>query len=168
MSFMNPLTSPKATALCGLTVVAAGALGSLPRLETAMAEGNHNRIAQQRAQVCRILPASEKLELGAYYFQPTQQTSNEMSGVLLDEGVYVCDRYGGTGRIERGGYVQFIAISNDVAALNEALKRRLEDPSNPDHSKATQVQRAANMGVHRDPPRDTKTPAEPNFFNLDN
>lgn len=168
MSFLNPLTSPKATALCGLTLVAAGTLGSLPRLETAMAEGNHNRIAAQRAQVCRILPASEKLELGAYYFQPTQQNPDGMSGVLLDEGVYICDRYGATARIERGGYAQFIAISTDVSAINEILKGRLENPSNPDHSQATQVQRAINMGVRREPPKDRKTPAEPNFFNLDN
>jgi hypothetical protein len=168
MSFLNPVTSPKATILCGLTVVAAGALGSLPRIETAMAEGNHNRIAAQRSQICRILPASEKIELGAYYFQPTTPTPDGgMTGSLLNEGEYICDRYGTTARIERGGYAQFLAVSNDVSAINKTLQERLKDSSNPDSSEQTQVKRAVNMGVHRERPRPQENkPAEPNFFNL--
>ncbi|MBD2156256.1 hypothetical protein [Leptolyngbya sp. FACHB-16] len=168
--FHNPITSPGATVLCGITLVAAGTLGSLPRLETSLAESNHNRIAQQRAQVCRVLPATEKIELGAYYFQPTTPTPDGgMTGSLLNEGEYVCDRYGTTARIERGGYAQFLAISNDVSAINKTLQQRLEDVSNPDSSEQTQVKRAVNMGVHRERPRPRKNGAsEPNFFNLDN
>lgn len=164
--FLNPRTSPGATVLFGVTACSVGVFLSTTRLQTAMAESSHNQIAQQRAEVCRILPASEKIELGAYYFQPTQVNQDGgKTGSLLDEGMYICDRYGSTGRIERGGYVQHIAISNDISALNKTLEERLKDSSNPDSSRDTQVQRAINMGVYRPRPKHSEN-QQPNFFQL--
>jgi len=162
----NPLTSPGTTILLGLSAVAGGVSLSMVRLETAMAERTHTQIALQRAEVCRILPPTEKLELGAYYFQPTTfNPDGGRSGVLLEEGRYVCDRFGATARIERGGYAQFMAIAADITAFNRVLQIRLDDPANPDANQETQVQRAHNMGVWKEPPQATE-PEKPDFFDV--
>ena len=165
---LNPKTSPALTVLFGGGLIASGFFLSATRIETALAEKTRDDLAQQRANVCRILPANESLELGAYYFQPTKvEPDGSLSGNLLDEGTYVCDRLkGATGRIERGGYIQHMAVATDVTAINKILEKRLKEPLNPDSSPLTQIQRATNMGIYQEPPKSVETEQESTFFKI--
>jgi hypothetical protein len=146
--------------------LAAGGLLSTTRLLTVMAESKNDSIGQYRAEICRILHHSEKVQLGAYYFQPTEQdTQGRLAGALLDEGTYVCDLYGNSVRIERGGYALYLIRVADVSGINKTLQKRLQDPASPDSVARSQIRRAQNMGVHRPPPSPQKS-QEPAFFNL--
>lgn len=165
--FTNPRTAPAWTVFGTLIVVGAGAALSAPRLQTVAAEQNNNAIASYRADICRILPTTETVELGAYYFQPTAtlggvaQGDPPLTGSLLTEGMYICDWFGKSARIERGGYAQFVVVATDIAGVNKTLQERLSQTSNPDNSRLSQVRRAWNMGVYTERP----TNAPNQFFN---
>ena len=103
---------------------------SSQRLRTVSYERENNDIAQSRASSCRVLAGTDTVQLGAYYFQPTAQVSGKLTGDLLQEGTYICDGFGNSARIERGGYAQYL-ISGDVIEMNKALQQRLQDPASP-------------------------------------
>ncbi len=169
--FTNPRTAPAWTAFGIVTVIGAGAALSATRLQTVAAEQNNNAIASYRADICRILPTTETVELGAYYFQPTATLGAvphgdppltvSLTGSLLTEGMYICDWFGKSARIERGGYAQFVVVATDIAGVNKTLTERLSQTTNPDNSRLSQVRRAWNMGVYVERP----TNAPNQFFN---
>jgi hypothetical protein len=161
----NPRLLPAWALTITAMSLAAGGLLSTTRLSTVMAESKNDSIGQYRAEICRILHHSEKVQLGAYYFQPTEQdTQGRLAGALLDEGTYVCDLYGNSVRIERGGYALYLIRVADVSGINKTLQKRLQDPASPDSVERSQIRRAKNMGLHR--PQPSQKAQEPAFFNL--
>jgi len=108
---------------------------SQTRLRTVAYERSNSDIAQSRVSSCRVLGGGDTVKLGGYYFQPTTQADGKISGDLLQEGTYICDTYGNSARIERGGYAQYL-VSGDVVEMNKTLQTRMQDPANPDSSDA--------------------------------
>lgn len=135
-AFTDPRSASRNTIAAAILLLGAAIGFSATRIATVTYEAGNGSIAEYRANSCRILNAPDKLELGAYYLQPTEGNQ----GVLLDEGVYLCDSWGNTGRIERGGYLQQIK-TGDATAINKVLMQRLEDEANPDHNPQQRIQR---------------------------
>lgn len=131
----NPRIAPQYLIGGSLLLLAIGAVASQTRLATVAYESSNAQISAYRVNSCRVLEGSDKLILGAYYYQPTGNT-----GQWLSEGTYLCDLYGNSGRIDRGGYLQYL-VPGDAAAMNKTLKTRLDDESNPDHNPNLRVRR---------------------------
>ena len=142
----DPRSAPRNTIAASILLLGVAVGFSINRIATVTYEAQNSSIAAYRANSCRILNAPDKLELGAYYLQPTQGTQ----GILLDEGVYLCDSWGNTGRIERGGYLQQIK-TGDATAINKVLMQRIEDPANPDHNAAQRIQRDISRAPYVEP-----------------
>jgi hypothetical protein len=157
-AFTNPRIAPAWTAATAIGVIGLGALLSLDRLITSASEAGNSQIASVRANTCRLLNPPDKVVLGAYYFQPQ---SSEQGGQLLTEGEYICDAFGSSARIERGGYAQFV-VTGDATELNKTLMERIEDEANPDHNPNLRVRRDVSRGVYQPPPESTPS-ANPLF-----
>jgi len=147
---MDSLFNPKigsgnliAVTLMGLTI---GAFFSVPRLLTAASQSSSGSISATRVEQCRVLGGNDKLVLGGYYAQPTQDGSGEW----LAEGELLCDLFGGSGRIERGGYLQFL-INTDPLTQNKKLMKRLEDKNNPDSNPDMRPRRDPSVPIYQDP-----------------
>jgi hypothetical protein len=156
-AFTDPRSAPRNIAAAAIATIGIAAALSGDRLATVAYETSNSSIASYRANTCRILNAPDKLELGAYYLQPTEGNQ----GVLLPEGTYVCDTWGGTARIERGGYAQQIKIG-DATEINKVLMTRIEDEANPDHNPHQRIRRDISRSVYIPPPPDK--PVESNLF----
>jgi hypothetical protein len=154
--FTNPRIAPSWITAAAIGAIGLGALLSLDRLRTAAYEATNSQIASVRANSCRLLNPPDKVVLGAYYYQPSEQ-----GGQLLTEGEYVCDAFGSSARIERGGYAQFI-VPGDATEMNKTLMQRIEDEANPDHNPNLRVRRDVSRGVYQPPPESTPS-ANPLF-----
>lgn len=160
---MNALSDPRIAprALLGgtLSLIAVAAILSGDRLSTVAYETSNSSIASYRANSCRVLNAPDKLELGAYYLQPT--TGDR--GILLDEGTYLCDAWGNTGRIERGGYLQLIK-TGDPTEINKVLMTRIDDEANPDNNPHQRIMRDISRSVYQPPAPEPEKPTTANLF----
>lgn len=145
-AFTDPRSASRNTIAAAVLLLGAAVGFSINRIATVTYETSNGSIAEYRANSCRILNAPDKLELGGYYLQPTEGNQ----GVLLDEGVYLCDSWGNTGRIERGGYLQQIK-TGDATAINKTLMQRIEDPANPDHNPLQRIQRDISRAPYVEP-----------------
>ncbi|MBD2093531.1 hypothetical protein H6F67_27225 [Microcoleus sp. FACHB-1515] len=156
--FTNPKIAPSWIAASAIGVIGLGALLSLDRLITSASEAGNSQIASVRANTCRLLNPPDKVILGGYYFQPAGEGQG---GQLLSEGEYICDAFGSTARIERGGYAQFI-VTGSTTELNKTLMQRVEDEANPDRNPNLRVRRDVSRGIYQPPPKDEPT-ANPLF-----
>jgi len=147
----NPRIAPVWTIALSAIVLSAGVAMSQTRLQTAAYERSNSDIAQSRVSSCRVLGGGDTVKLGGYYFQPTAQADGKISGDLLQEGAYICDTYGNSARIERGGYAQYI-VSGDVVEMNKILQQRLQDPANPDSSDASRPRIDLSRPTHQAQP----------------
>lgn len=148
--FTNPRIAPSWIAAAAIAGVGVGAVLSLDRLQTAGYEATNNQIASVRANSCRVLNAPDKIQLGRYYLQPTEGTQ----GVLLSEGTYICDVWGNTARIERGGYAQLVK-TGDATEINKTLIDRMKDTANPDSNPNLRIRRDISRGIYQPPPEST-------------
>ena len=155
----DPRVAPRFLLAASLSAIATAAILSGDRLTTVAYETSNSSIASYRANSCRVLAAPDKLELGAYYLQPTRDNQ----GVLLPEGTYLCDTWGGTGRIERGGYLQKIKIG-DPTALNKTLMTRIDDSANPDHNPRQRIMRDISRSIYQPPAPEPEKPTTANLF----
>lgn len=159
----NPKIAPAYIASASIILVLTGAIASQTRLQTVFYETQNKQISAYRADSCRVLEAGDKLILGAYYYQPSPD--NENAGEWLNEGVYVCDFYGSSGRIERGGYLQYLT-PGDAVEMNRKLQARLNNRANPDSNPALRVRRDRTVPIYQSP-----TPTQTNettFFDPSN
>lgn len=148
--FTNPRIAPSWIAASAIGAIGLGALLSLDRVLTAAREASNSQIASVRANTCRLLNPPDKVTLGAYYFQPA---GVGQGGQLLSEGEYICDAFGSTARIERGGYAQFI-VTGDATEMNKTLMERVENDANPDRNPNLRVRRDVSRGIYQPPPKD--------------
>lgn len=158
----DPRIAPAWTIALTLAALSIGGFMSAQRLKTVAFERGNNDIAQSRVSSCRVLGGGNTVRLGGYYFQPTVPEAT--TGDLLPEGTYVCDFFGGTARIERGGYAQYV-ILGDPTDLNKALMERLKDPANPDSSEASRPRLDLTKPIYQANPEPTLEP-EQKLFNL--
>jgi len=147
----NPRIAPAWTVALAMVVLGAGVVMSQTRLRTVSYERGNNDIAQSRVSSCRVLGGGDTVKLGGYYFQPTAQADGKTSGDLLQEGTYICDLYGNSARIERGGYAQYV-VSGDVTEMNKTLQTRVQDPANPDSSDAFRPRIDLSRPIYKAPP----------------
>lgn len=150
-AFSDPRVAPAWTIFFSAVLLGTGAALSSQRLKTVSYERGNNDIAQSRVSSCRVLASGSSVILGGYYFQPTTQVEGRLEGDLLAEGVYICDFFGGTARIERGGYAQFV-VMGDAAELNKVLQQRLSDPANPDSSEISRPRLDVGRPVYQSQP----------------
>jgi len=137
MDFLfNPRIAPSYIVCGSILLLTIGGVASKTRLQTVTYETQNSSISAYRANSCRVLESTDKLVLGGYYFQP----NGNGSGQWLNEGTYVCDAYGNSGRIERGGYLQYL-IPGDASEMNKTLQTRIAETSNPDHKPELRVRR---------------------------
>ena len=158
----DPRISPMWTVFLAAGALTIAALMSAQRLQTVTYERGNNDIAQARASSCRVL-AEDTVQLGAYYFQPTAQVDGKLTGDLLGEGTYICDGFGGSARIERGGFAQFVR-TGDVVEMNKVIQQRLQDPANPDSSPMSRPRLDKSRPIYRFQPQPTTVQNE--LFNL--
>lgn len=125
-SLLDPRKSAGNSIVLSLMLLLCGASLSVTRLQTVVAEAGREKIARYRSERCRIVGGGEKLELGAFYYQPFPG-----GGEWLSEGEYLCDLYGNSGRIERNGSLQHF-INAPPEEINKVLKERMENPNTPD------------------------------------
>ena len=147
----DPRVAPAWTIFFAAVFLGGGAAMSQQRLKTVSYERGNNDIAQSRVASCRVLAKGSSVILGGYYFQPTAQVEGRLTGDLLPEGVYICDFFGGTARIERGGFAQFVMMG-DAAELNKVLQQRISDPANPDSNEASRPRLDAGRPVYKSQP----------------
>ena len=144
----NPRIAPAWTIALTAIVLSAGVAMSHTRLRTVAYERSSRDIAQSRVSSCRVLGGGDTVKLGGYYFQPTAQADGNISGDLLPEGAYICDGFGNSARIERGGYAQYL-VSGDVVEMNKTLQQRLQDPANPDSNDASRPRIDLSRPIHQ-------------------
>jgi len=150
-SLLNPkISSGNLIAIAGL-LLGLGSLASIDRLTTSAAENSAATIAATRVEQCRVVGGGDKLVLGAYYAQPT-----DGGGQWLSEGTYICDLFGGSGRIERGGYLQFLTTS-DAISMNKTLMKRLKDSNNPDNDSNLRPRRDTTQPIYQPPVEQKET-----------
>jgi hypothetical protein len=152
----DPRIAPAWTAALAVVALGAGVFMSHTRLLTVAYERSNNDISQSRVSSCRVLGNGETVQLGGYYFQPTPQSNGLLGGDLLPEGVYICDLFGNSARIERGGYAQYV-ISGDPVEMNKVLSSRLQDPVNPDSSKANRPRLDTSRPIYKAQPEPQQT-----------
>lgn len=158
----DPRIAPAWTAALAAVALGIGLAMSAQRLKTVAFERGNNDIAQSRVSSCRVLGRGETVQLGGYYFQPTAQADGKISGDLLQEGVYICDLFGTSARIERGGYAQYV-VTGDPVEMNKTLQERLKDPANPDSNEATRPRLDMGRGIYQAPPTE---PQDDKLFQL--
>ena len=159
-SLLNPkISSGNLIAIAGL-LLGLGFLASIDRLATSASQNNSAAISATRVDQCRVLGGNDKLILGGYYGQPTDEVG---TGKFLGEGEILCDLYGGSGRIERGGYLQFL-IHTDPLTQNKKLMKRLEDKDNPDSNPNMRPRHDPSVPIYQPPVEQEKTgfTGEPN------
>jgi len=144
----NPRIAPAWTVALAMVVLGAGVAMSQTRLRTVAYERSNSDIAQSWVLSCRVLGGGDTVKLGGYYFQPTTQADGKISGDLLQEGTYICDSFGNSARIERGGYAQYL-VSGDVVEMNKILQQRLQDPANPDSNDASRPRIDLNRPIYQ-------------------
>jgi len=147
----DPRIAPAWTIALTLAALSVGVAMSQTRLRTVAYERSNNDIAQSRVSSCRVLAGTDTVQLGAYYFQPTAQANGKITGDLLQEGVYICDGFGNSARIERGGYAQYL-VSGDVIEMNKTLQQRLQDPANPDSNEISRPRIDLGRPIYKAPP----------------
>jgi hypothetical protein len=152
----DPRIAPAWTVALAAVLLGGGVAMSATRLKTVAYERSNNDISQSRVSSCRVLGNGETVKLGGYYFQPTPQTNGLIGGDLLPEGVYICDLFGNSARIERGGYAQYV-ISGDPVEMNKVLSSRLQDPVNPDSSKANRPRLDMTRPIYQAQPEPQQT-----------
>lgn len=147
----DPRVAPAWTIFFAAIFLGSGAALSSQRLKTVSYERANSDIAQSRVSSCRVLASGSSVILGGYYFQPTAQVDGKLTGDLLPEGVYICDFFGGTARIERGGFAQFV-VMGDAAELNKVLQQRLADTANPDSNEVSRPRLDQSRPVYKSQP----------------
>lgn len=147
----DPRVAPAWTIFFSAVLLGSGAALSSQRLKTVSYERANSDIAQSRVSSCRVLASGSSVILGGYYFQPTAQVDGKLTGDLLPEGVYICDLFGGTARIERGGFAQFV-VMGDAAELNKVLQQRLSDSANPDSNEVSRPRLDQSRPVYKSQP----------------
>ncbi len=147
---MDSLLNPKigggnlvALTLLGLGM---GAFLGAPRLMVAASQISNASIAATRVDQCRVLGGNDKLVLGGYYGQLTQDGRGEWLG----PGTLLCDLYGGSGEIFQGGYLQFL-VTTDPLVMNKKLLKRLEEKANPDSNPAMRPRRDPSVPIYQPP-----------------
>lgn len=156
MTLLDP-RKPWVTPAISLLLVVGGGLMCSTRIKMAWAGQEAASIASTRVSECRVLPPDQTVVLGAYYFQPGPNT-------YLPEGTFVCDLFGNSARIERGGYALHVVSSNPVD-MNKELEKRLKDADNPDHFLQNRVQIDRSRPLYTPPPPPVVR-QENNLFNL--
>ena len=149
-SLLNPKTSGGNAIAIALLLLGCGAFLSAPRLMTAAAQNGNSSIAATRVDQCRIVGGGDKLTLGAYYYQPTQDGRAEW----LSPGTLLCDMYGNSGEIFEGGYLQYL-ITTDPVGMNKTLMRRLKNRDNPDNNPDLRPRRDATVPIYQQPAEQT-------------
>ena len=127
----DPRIAPAWTIALAVLAIGTGIAMSRTRLQTVAFERSNTDIAQSRVSSCRVVAGGNSVILGGYYFQPTEQAGSKLTGDLLPEGTYICDGFGGSARIERGGFAQYVVVG-DATEMNKVIGDRLKDPANPD------------------------------------
>ncbi len=131
-SLVDPRKSASNVFVLSFLFLFLGVALSLDRLATVLPESSRKGIAAYRAKLCRVVGDNEKLELGAFYYQPIVGEDGQIvSGRWLSEGEYICDLFGTSGRVERGGSLQYI-VNAPPEVMNEILLKRLEATDFPD------------------------------------
>lgn len=159
--FLNPRIAPAYIAASAVALIGGACIISLDRLNSAAANANSAATSAIRAQSCRVLEGSEKLELGARYFQPAEPGSP--TGQLLSEGEVLCDAFGSTGVIGADGYLRDL-ITGDAASLNESLMRRLDDKTNPDANPGLRPRRDMSQPLKIQPTQQETNNNAPTYY----